>query len=95
MNVPPDRVISCGSTASAAMTRPGNSGEQPTAGLVTVVLAISGWRDRFTWARSVYVRPCHSDKEAQHLLMPLQFIGHWPAIFVSLDILRCARVSLQ
>ena len=40
--VPPDRFITSGSTASAAITRPGNSGEQPTAGSVTVCFVISG-----------------------------------------------------
>jgi hypothetical protein len=64
MNVPPDRFITSGSAASAAITRPGNSGEQPTVGSVTVCFVISGLRRKLRSARSVNVRPCHSDSDA-------------------------------
>jgi len=63
MKVPPDSFITSESPASAAITRPGNSGEQPTAGSVTVLVVMSGLRFRLRMARSVKVRPCHSDRD--------------------------------
>lgn len=41
-----------------------NSGEHPTAGFVTFTSVISGLRARLHWARSVNVRPYHSESEA-------------------------------
>jgi len=64
MKVPPERRISCGSVASAPITSPGNSGEDAIAGLVTIVFVISGLRARLACARSVSVKPCHSEIEA-------------------------------
>ena len=46
------------------MTRPGNSGDEPIAGFVTIAAFISGCASRLRIARSVKVRAIHSDIEA-------------------------------
>ena len=64
MKVPPVRASKSGSLASAAMTRPGYSTEQPFAGRVAACPSRPGILARLRSARSVKVRPCHSASDA-------------------------------